>query len=265
MAETLPDFTGSTALVTGSTSGIGLGIAEALAGHGASIVMNGFGSHAEIDAAMGQVRDHGVEVRYHGADLRDPAQIADMMDFALREFDSVDTLVNNAGIQYVAPIHEFPVDRWDDIIAVNQSAVFHTTRLALPGMLERDRGRIVNVASAHGLVASVNKAAYVAAKHAVLGLTKVTGLETAGTGVTANAICPGWVLTPLVQRQVLERAERDGVTVDTARAALLGEKQPSGEFVTVQEIGRVAVMLADPAMRSFRGAAIPIDGGWTAR
>ena len=253
---------GKTAVVTGSTSGIGLGIAKALAEQGANIVMNGFG---EKDAAIAEVKAFGVEVEYHGADMSKPSEIEDMMRTAEKRFGGVDILVNNAGIQHVANVEDFPVDRWDAIIAINLSSAFHTTRLALPKMKQRDWGRIINLASVHGLVASAQKSAYVAAKHGIVGLTKVTALETAQTGVTCNAICPGWVLTPLVQKQVDARAERDGLTNDQAKKALLSEKQPSGEFVTPEQLAALAVFFCSPAATQIRGVAWNMDGGWVAQ
>ena len=253
---------GKTALVTGSTSGIGLGIAKAFAEQGANIVMNGFGDSA---AAIAEVKALGVEVEYHGADMSKASEIEDMMAFAEKRFGAVDILVNNAGIQHVANIEDFPVDRWDAIIAINLTSAFHTTRLALPKMKERNWGRIINLASVHGLVASAQKSAYVAAKHGIVGLTKVTALETAQTGVTCNAICPGWVLTPLVQKQVDARAERDGLSNDAAKKALLSEKQPSGEFVTPEQLAALAVFFCSPAATQIRGVAWNMDGGWTAQ
>ena len=253
---------GKTALVTGSTSGIGLGIAKAFAEQGANIVMNGFGDSA---AAIAEVKALGVDVEYHGADMSKASEIEDMMAFAEKRFGAVDILVNNAGIQHVANIEDFPVDRWDAIIAINLSSAFHTTRLALPKMKERNWGRIINLASVHGLVASAQKSAYVAAKHGIVGLTKVTALETAQTGVTCNAICPGWVLTPLVQKQVDARAERDGLSNDDAKKALLSEKQPSGEFVTPEQLAALAVFFCSPAATQIRGVAWNMDGGWVAQ
>jgi 3-hydroxybutyrate dehydrogenase len=253
---------GKTALVTGSTSGIGLGIAKALAAEGANIMMNGFG---EKDAAMAEVKAFGVEVDYHGADMSKPAEIEAMMQAAEKRFGAVDILVNNAGIQHVANIEDFPTDRWDAIIAINLSSAFHTTRMALPGMKERNWGRIINLASVHGLVASAQKSAYVAAKHGIVGLTKVTALETAQTGVTCNAICPGWVLTPLVQKQVDARAEKDQVSNEEAKKRLLLEKQPSGEFVTPEQLAALAVFFCSPAATQIRGVAWNMDGGWAAQ
>ena len=202
---------------------------------------------------------------YSGADMSKPDQIRQMVRAAREELGSVDILVNNAGIQHTAPIESFPPERWDAVLAINLSSVFHAVQAALPGMKARNWGRIVNVASTHGLVASVEKSAYVAAKHGVIGLTKAIALETAKTGVTCNAICPGWVLTPLVQQQIDARAKRDGLTNDQAKAALLGEKQPSGEFATPEQIGAVCVFLCSDAAAQIRGAAVPVDGAWLAQ
>ena len=253
---------GKTALVTGSTSGIGLGIAKALAEQGANIMMNGCG---ENEAAMAEVKAFGVEVDYHGADMSKPAEIEAMMQAAEKRFGAVDILVNNAGIQHVANIEDFPTDRWDAIIAINLSSAFHTSRLALPGMKQRNWGRIINLASVHGLVASAQKSAYVAAKHGIVGLTKVTALETAQTGVTCNAICPGWVLTPLVQKQVDARAEKDQVSNEEAKKRLLSEKQPSGEFVTPEQLAALAVFFCSPGATQVRGVAWNMDGAWAAQ
>ena len=225
-------------------------------------MMNGFG---EKDAAMAEVKAFGVEVDYHGADMSKPSEIEAMMHAAEKRFGAVDILVNNAGIQHVANIEDFPVDRWDAIIAINLSSAFHTTRMALPGMKQRNWGRIINLASVHGLVASAQKSAYVAAKHGIVGLTKVTALETAQTGVTCNAICPGWVLTPLVQKQVDARAEKDQVNNEEAKKRLLSEKQPSGEFVTPDQLAALAVFFCSPAATQIRGVAWNMDGGWVAQ
>ncbi|MCQ4272867.1 3-hydroxybutyrate dehydrogenase [Pseudomonas kuykendallii] len=252
---------GKTALVTGSTSGIGLGIALCLAKAGANLVLNGFG---DSEAALAEVRALGGEVRHHPADMTRPEQIEAMIAYAEAEFGGVDILVNNAGIQHVAPVEAFPVERWDAIIAINLSSAFHTTRLALPGMRERNWGRIINIASAHGLAASAGKSAYVAAKHGLVGLSKSVALETATTGVTCNAICPGWVLTPLVQAQIDERAKVDG-DVARARHALLAEKQPSLDFVTPEQLGELALFLCSEAAAQVRGAAWNMDGGWLAQ
>ncbi|MDH5220802.1 MAG: 3-hydroxybutyrate dehydrogenase, partial [Betaproteobacteria bacterium] len=210
-------------------------------------------------------KEFGVKVGYHGADVSRPEQIRAMVKAAIDELGSVDILVNNAGIQHTAPVESFPPERWDAVIAINLSAAFHTVQAALPGMKARDWGRIVNIASAHGLVASTQKAAYVAAKHGILGLTKVVALETAQTGITCNAICPGWVLTSLVQKQIDDRARREGIPLERARAELLAEKQPSGEFATPEQIGALCVFLCSDAAVQMRGAALTVDGGWTAQ
>jgi 3-hydroxybutyrate dehydrogenase len=253
---------GKTALVTGSTSGIGLGIATALARQGANIVLNGFG---DAQAPQAQIGALGGRVAYHGADMSKPAEIEDMMKFAAATFGRVDVLVNNAGIQHVAAVDEFPPERWDAIIAINLSSAFHASRLALPAMKQANWGRIINVASVHGLVASAQKSAYVAAKHGLVGLTKVIALETATTGVTCNAICPGWVLTPLVQAQVDARVKAAAVSVDEAKRQLLGEKEPSMQFTTPDELGELAVFFCSAAANNVRGVAWNMDGGWVAQ
>ncbi len=253
---------GKTALVTGSTSGIGLGIAVCLARQGANIVLNGFG---DFEGAQASLREFGTKVGYHGADMSKPEEIEAMMAYAAAEFGGVDVLVNNAGIQHVAAIEDFPAERWDAIIAINLSSNFHTTRLAIPGMRKKDWGRILNVASAHGLVASAEKSAYVAAKHGVVGMTKAVALETATTGITVNAICPGWVLTPLVQKQVDARAKADGISDDEAKKQLLVDKQPSLQFTTPEQLGELAVFLCSAAANNVRGVAWAMDGGWTAQ
>lgn len=251
-----------TALVTGSTSGIGLGIAKCLARQGANIVLNGFG---DVETAQAEIEALGVQVLYHGADMSKPEEIEAMMAAAAARFGRVDVLVNNAGIQHVAPVEAFPLARWDSIIAINLSSAFHTTRLALPAMKAANWGRIINVASAHGLVASAQKAAYVAAKHGVVGLTKVVALETATTGVTCNAICPGWVLTPLVQKQLDDKAAAQGISNEEATQQLLREKEPSLQFTTPEELGELAVFFCSPAGNNVRGVAWAMDGGWTAQ
>ena len=256
---------GKTALVTGSTSGIGLGIARALAADGANIVINGFGDAAAIAAVEKELQALGVRTLYHGADMSKPAEIADMIARAEGAFGRIDVLVNNAGIQHVSPIESFPPERWDAIIAINLSSAFHTIRLALPAMKTANWGRIINVASVHGLVASAQKSAYVAAKHGIVGLTKSVALETAQTGVTCNAICPGWVLTPLVQKQVDARAEQQQLSNEDAKRSLLAEKQPSMDFATPEQLGALAVFLCSDAAAQVRGAAWNVDGGWYAQ
>jgi len=257
---------GKTALVTGSTSGIGQGIAEALAAEGANIVLNGFGEAAAIEALRREIADkNGVTVTYDGADMTKPAEIARMVKDADAQFGAVDILVNNAGIQFVAPIEEFPDERWDAVIAINLSSAFHATKAALPAMRKKGWGRIINIASAHGLVASPLKAAYVAAKHGILGLTKVTALETGGSGITANAICPGWVLTPLVKKQIEDRAKASGKSFEEEKLALVIEKTPSKDFSTPEQIGGLAVFLCSPAAAQMTGAPLSSDGGWTAQ
>ncbi|BBF83861.1 D-beta-hydroxybutyrate dehydrogenase [Aquitalea magnusonii] len=253
---------GKTALVTGSTSGIGLGIAQALAAAGANIVLNGFG---DVTAALHRIRACGVQAWHHPADLSDPAQIDALCAFAAHESGGVDILVNNAGIQHVSPIEAFPPAQWNKVLAINLSAVFHTSRLLLPLMRQRGWGRIINIASTHGLVASSGKSAYVAAKHGVLGLTKTVALETAHSPITCNAICPGWVLTPLVAQQIADRASAQGINPQQAQHDLLAEKQPSGQFVTPAQLGALAVFLCSPAGDEVRGAAWAMDGGWTAQ
>ena len=253
---------GKTALVTGSTSGIGLGIAKTLALHGARVMLNGFG---DVEAALAQVREHDAGAVYHGADMSKPAEVADMIKQCEAQLGSCDILVNNAGIQFVANVEDFPPEKWDAIIAINLSSAFHAMRVALPGMKKRNWGRIINIASAHGLVASAGKSAYVAAKHGIVGLTKAAALECATTGVTVNAICPGWVLTPLVQKQVDAKAAAEGVSNDEAKRRLLAEKQPSQQFTTPEELAELAVFLCSPAGNNVRGVAWAVDGGWTAQ
>src|SRR5712692_7035307 len=259
-------LTGKVAVVTGSTSGIGLGIARALGGAGADLMLNGFGPPAAIDALRKQLAaELKVKVGYDGADLAKPAEVRQLIEHAIAELGRVDILVNNAGIQHVAPIEEFPDERWDAVIAINLSADFHAIKAALPQMKKRGWGRIINIASAHGLVASTDKVAYVTAKHGVVGMTKVVALETAATGITCNAICPGWVLTPLVQKQIDELARHEKIPEGEAKRRLLAEKQPSGEFVTTEQIGALALYLCSEAAAQIRGAALSIDGGWTAQ
>jgi len=256
---------GKAALVTGSTSGIGLAIARALARQGANVMLNGFGEAALIERLKKDLGAGGVRVEFHPADMTQPAQIAALVQETAARLGSLDILVNNAGIQHVAPIDEFPAERWDAVIAINLSSSFHTIKHALPLMKRAGWGRIVNIASAHGLVASAEKVAYVAAKHGLVGLTKVVALETARSRITCNAICPGWVLTPLVQKQIDARAAEKKIPPEEAKLALLGEKQPSLEFVTPEQIGELAVFLCSEAAAQIRGASYSIDGGWTAQ
>jgi 3-hydroxybutyrate dehydrogenase len=257
---------GKSALVTGSTSGIGLGIARALAAEGANVMLNGFGDAGGIEKLRrGLAEEFGVKVGFDGADISKPAEIHAMVRAAVQELGGVDILVNNAGIQHTAPVESFPPDRWDAVIAINLSSNFHAIQATLPEMKRRNWGRIINIASAHGLVASAQKAAYVTAKHGVVGLTKVVALETATTGITCNAICPGWVLTPLVRKQIDDRAARESIPAEKAKLDLVSEKQPSHEFVTPEQIGALAVFLCSEAAAQIRGASLSIDGGWTAQ
>ena len=259
---TMPTLQGKTAIVTGSTSGIGLGIAITLAKHGVRVMINGFG---DVEGALTQVRAHDAGAVFHGADMSKPEQIAQMVQACEAQLGSCDILVNNAGIQHVARVEDFPVERWDAIIAINLSSAFHTTRLVLPGMKERGWGRIINIASAHGLVASAQKSAYVAAKHGIVGFTKSIALETAMSGITVNAICPGWVLTPLVQKQVDARVAREGIDDAEAKRRLLADKQPSLQFTTPEQLGELAVFLCSAAADNVKGVAWAVDGGWTAQ
>jgi len=257
---------GKVALVTGSTSGIGLGIARALAAEGADLMLNGFGEANEIDGLRAELASTaGVRVRYHSADLSQAAEIEAMVQETQETLGSLDILVNNAGIQHVAPIDEFPAERWNAVIAVNLTAVFLAMRAAIPAMKQRGWGRIINTASAHGLVASPQKVAYVAAKHGVLGITKVAAVELANAGITVNAICPGWVLTPLVEKQLAVRAQNDGIDIEQAGEAFLAEKQPMREFTTPAQIGALACFLCSDAARTITGAPLSIDGGWVAQ
>jgi 3-hydroxybutyrate dehydrogenase len=257
---------GKTALVTGSTSGIGLATARALAKDGTNIMLNGFGDKAEIEKLRaGLEKEFGVKALYSPADMSKPAEIADMIRATEKSFGALDVLVNNAGIQHVANIEDFPIEKWDAVIAINLSSSFHTIRAAVPGMKNRKWGRIINIASAHGLVASAQKVAYVAAKHGIVGLTKVVAIETANADITCNAICPGWVLTPLVQQQIDARAKANGTSVKEEELALLSEKQPMHSFTKPENIGALAVFLCSDAAATITGSAYSIDGGWVAQ
>jgi 3-hydroxybutyrate dehydrogenase len=257
---------GKTALVTGSTSGIGLATARALAQDGANIMLNGFGDKAAIEKERaGLEKEFGIKALYSPADMSKPAEIAEMIAATEKSFGALDVLVNNAGIQHVANIEDFPVEKWDAIIAINLSSAFHSIRAALPGMKARKWGRIINIASAHGLVASAQKVAYVAAKHGIVGLTKTVAIETANAGVTCNAICPGWVLTPLVEQQIVARAKASGQTFEQAKVALVSEKQPMHEFTKPEGIGALAVFLCSDGAATITGSAYSIDGGWVAQ
>ncbi|GGB51776.1 3-hydroxybutyrate dehydrogenase [Blastomonas aquatica] len=257
---------GLNAIVTGSTSGIGLGIAQVLAAKGANLVINGFGEDEAIEQERAAIEaEHGVKVVYSSADISKPDDIAAMVDLCVSSFGSVDILVNNAGIQHTASVEDFPAEKWHAVIAINLSGVFFGMQAALPHMRAKGFGRIINIGSAHGLVASANKSAYVAAKHGVVGMGKVVALETAGTGITCNTICPGWVHTPLVQKQIEAMAQEQGFSVEEASDKLLCAKQPSGQFVTPEQIGELAAFLCTPAAAQITGTALPIDGGWTAQ
>jgi 3-hydroxybutyrate dehydrogenase len=259
-------LTGKSAVVTGSTSGIGLAIARALAKDGANITLNGFGEAAAIEKERAALeKEFGVKATYSPADMTKPAEIAAMIKTAETAFGSVDVLVNNAGIQHVANVEDFPIEKWDAIIAINLSSAFHTCRAALPGMKKRKWGRVINIASAHGLVASGQKSAYVAAKHGIVGFTKVVAIETANDGITCNAICPGWVLTALVAQQIEARAKAAGQTFEEAKRILVAEKQPMLQYTTPENIGALAVFLAGDAAATITGSAYSIDGGWTAQ
>ena len=257
-------LSGRTAIVTGSTSGIGLGIAEALVAAGANIVLNGFGDAGEIEEIRQRLESTGVRAVYNGADMSKPDTIEAMVKEVEAEFGAIDIVVNNAGIQTVAPIEEFPVERWDLILAINLSSAFHMSRLTVKGMKDRGFGRIITLASAHGLVASPYKSAYVAAKHGMLGLTKTVALEVAEHGVTCNAICPGYVLTPLVAKQIPDTAKARGITEEEVKRDVLLAAQPTKHFVTTEQLGALAVFLCSDAAASITGAALPVDGGWTA-
>jgi 3-hydroxybutyrate dehydrogenase len=257
---------GRSAVITGSTSGIGLAIARAFAAEGANVMLNGFGDAAAIEALRAGIeKSHAVKARYHGADMTKPAEIRELVARAESELGAVDILVNNAGIQHVSPIDQFPEERWDAIIAINLSSAFHATKAALPGMKRRRWGRIVNIASAHGLVASPNKSAYVASKHGIVGFTKAAAVETAEEGIRVNAICPGFVHTPLVQKQIEDRAREAGISEERATREIILAPQPTKEFVTVEQIAATAVFLCSEGAAQINGASLAVDGGWTAR
>ncbi len=257
---------GKTAIITGSTSGIGLGIAEAMAAAGMNVMLNGFGDAAEIEAIRNRLATDGnVKVGYNGADMTKPDEIAALVKATESELGPVDVVVNNAGIQNVAPVEEFPIEKWDAILAINLSSAFHTIRLTLAGMKERGWGRVINVASAHGLVASPFKSAYVSAKHGMLGLTKTVALEAAEFGVTVNAICPGYVLTPLVEKQIPDTAKARGISEEEVIQTVMLDNQPTKKFVSTEELGGLAVFLCSDAAASITGTALPMDGGWTAQ
>ncbi|AMN45038.1 3-hydroxybutyrate dehydrogenase [Rhodoplanes sp. Z2-YC6860] len=263
--QTTRPLAGRVSLVSGSTSGIGLGIARALAAAGSAVVLNGFGKPEDIAETQARIgSEFGVRVRYSGADMSKPTPIAEMIAMALDAFGRLDILVNNAGIQHVAPLEQFPVEKWDAVLAINLSSAFHTTRLALPAMRKNNFGRIINIASAHGLVASPFKAAYVAAKHGMIGLTKVTALEAAEANITCNAICPGYVYTPLVEAQIEGQAKAHGIPREQVIRDVLLSQQPNKRFATVEELGALSAFLASDAAASITGAALPVDGGWTA-
>lgn len=257
---------GKAAIVTGSTSGIGLGIARAFASKGINVMLNGFGNAAEIEKLRSSLaREFDVKIGYSPADMSKPPEIREMVRQTIDQFGSIDILVNNAGIQFTAEVQDFPDEKWDAIVAINLSSVFHATKAALPSMQKNGWGRVINVASAHGLVASASKAAYVAAKHGVLGLTKVIALENANRGITCVAICPGWVLTPLVEKQIAARAEQKGTDVRAEEVALLSEKQPMHRFTTPEQLGDLALFACSDAASTMTGISLSMDGGWTAQ
>jgi 3-hydroxybutyrate dehydrogenase len=256
---------GKVAIVTGSTSGIGLGIARALAGQGAAILLNGFGEPAAIEAVRAEIAGMGVGVAFSPADISKPEDVAAMLALAHSALGSADILINNAGVQFVAPVETFPIEQWHRVLAINLTGAFLTSQAAIPGMKAKGWGRIINIASAHGLVGSAEKSAYVAAKHGLVGLTKVTAIELANEGITCNAICPGWVLTPLVQKQLDARAAKDGISSDEAARLFLAEKQPMAKFTSAEQIGATAVFLCSEGAATITGTTISVDGGWVAQ
>jgi 3-hydroxybutyrate dehydrogenase len=257
---------GKTALITGSTSGIGLGVARALAGAGANVVLNGLGDAAEIEKIRLSIEaDYKVKALYHGADMTKPEQIRDMCAKAIAIFGAVDIVVNNAGIQFVSPIDQFPEEKWDAIIAINLNSAFHTIKACLPGMRTKGWGRIINIASAHGLVASPFKSAYIAAKHGIVGMTKTVALETATDNITCNAICPGYVNTPLVQNQIKDQAKVHGISEAEVVEKIMMQPQPTKKFVEIDQLGALSVFLCSDAAQNITGTSLPVDGGWTAR
>lgn len=259
-------LTGKTALITGSTSGIGLGVAQALAAAGANVIINGLGDAADIEKIRIKIEaDYKVKALYHGADMTKPDQIRDMCTKSIGVFGAVDIVVNNAGIQFVSPIDQFPEDKWDAIIAINLNSAFHTIKACLPGMRQKGWGRIINIASAHGLVASPFKSAYVAAKHGIIGMTKTVALETATDNITCNAICPGYVNTPLVQNQIRDQAKAHGIPEAEVVEKIIMQPQPTKKFVEVDQLGALAVFLCSDHAQNITGASLPVDGGWTAR
>ncbi len=257
---------GKNAVITGSTSGIGLGIARALAAQGCNVMLNGLGDPEKIEATRTALAaEFGITVSFQGADMTRPDEITALMETAAAALGSIDILVNSAGIQHTSPVEEFAPDRWESIIAINLSSSFYAIRNAVPLMRRNGWGRIINIASVHGLVASVNKAAYVSAKHGLVGLTKVVALETAGSGITCNAICPGWTRTELIEPQIVARAAALGVDIEAGGRSMLAEKQPSQQFVSIEQLGQLALFLCSPGADQITGTAIPIDGGWTAQ
>jgi 3-hydroxybutyrate dehydrogenase len=258
-------LSGKSAVITGSTSGIGRAIAERFAHEGANVMLNGFGDAKAIESQRAALEKLGVKAAYHGADMTKPSEVADLVAQAAKAFGAVDILVNNAGIQHVAPVDEFPIEKWDQILAINLSSAFHATRAALPGMKARKWGRIITIASIHGLVASPFKSAYIAAKHGVIGLTKTVALEVAEMGITANAICPGYALTPIVENQIEDQSKVHGIPKEEVVRQVILANQPTRQFIRLEDLASLALYLASDAAAGITGTALPIDGGWTAR